>query len=97
MEADFFHIAQNAAWGAGGGILAGMFPLLGERRVPQAERAIKDLLWFFVTILVLPAIGAFFAVLAHNQCSEIDAKTCVFVGFAAPSLLQKWSGDSLNL
>jgi hypothetical protein len=54
-------------------------------------------LWFVVTFILLPAIGAFFAVLAHSQCSEIDAKTCVFVGFAAPSLLQKWSGDSLNL
>lgn len=97
MAADFLHVAQNAGWGAGGGVLAGLFPLIGERRIPQSERAIKDALWFVVTFILLPAIGAFFAVLAHSQCSEIDAKTCVFVGFAAPSLLQKWSGDSLNL
>jgi transposase len=46
---------------------------------------------FLDTLLGLPEVKA------HRQCSEIDAKTCVFVGFAAPPLLQKWSGDSLNI
>lgn len=97
MANEFVHIFQNAGWGAGGGLLAGLYPLIGERRVPQSDRTIKDALWFRVTFILLPLVGAFIAVLAHLQCSDIDQKTCVFVGFAAPSLLQKWGGDSLNL
>jgi flagellar biosynthesis protein FliR len=89
-------ISQSTAWGAGGGILAGIFPLIEERRIPQSERVTKDRLRFFVSLVLLPSVGVFIAVLDRSKCSEIDAATSVFVGFAASSLLQKWGSDSFN-
>jgi hypothetical protein len=89
-------ISQSTAWGAGGGLLAGLFPLIEERRIPQSERVTKDRLRFFVSLVLLPSVGVFIAVLDRSKCSEIDAATSVFVGFAASSLLQKWGSDSFN-
>lgn len=97
MPADISAVVESLAWGAGGGLLAGLFPLIEERRIPRSERVLKDGLWFFVSLLLLPSVGAFIAFLAHDKCIQIDALTLVFVGFAAPSLLQKWGSDSLNL
>ena len=96
MASDLLAISQSTAWGAGGGLLAGIFPLIEERRIPQSERVTKDRLRFFVSLVLLPSVGVFIAVLDRSKCSEIDAATSVFVGFAAPSLLQKWGSDSFN-
>ena len=97
MSSASLQILEVATWGAAGGLLAGLYPLIGERGLPRSERVAKDRLWFLVSFLLLPVVGLGFAFLARSKCGQIDAVFTTFVGFAAPSLLQKWSKDSLNL
>jgi hypothetical protein len=85
-----------AGWGFAGGLFSALAPLIQERRLPRSERVDKDLFWFFVSLVLLPALGAFAATLAFSRCNEIDPIFCAFAGVSAPTLLQKWQQDSLS-
>ena len=87
MASDLLAISQSTAWGAGGGLLAGIFSFIEERRIPQSEHVTKDRLWLFGSLVIclfgslvlLPSVAAFIAVLDHGKCSEIDAATSVLL------------------
>lgn len=91
------NVVAVAAWGFGGGLLAGLYPLVQASKTPENERVDKDRLWYIINLIVLPFVGAFVASLARTKCINIDPVMATFAGFAGPSLLQKWERDHLIL
>ena len=90
-------IVTVVALGFAGGTLAGVYPLIQASKVPKSQRVDKGRLFYVVNFVFLPVIVAFIAWLARTKCAEIDPVTSTFVGYAAPSLLQKWQNDNLIL
>ena len=70
MSSQSLQLLEVAAWGAVGGLLAGIYPLIGERGIPRSERVDKDRFWFLVSFILLPIVGIGFAFLARSKCGQ---------------------------
>ena len=90
-------IVTVVALGFAGGTPAGVYPLIQASKVPKSQRVDKGRLFYVVNFVFLPVIGAFISWLARTKFADIDPVMSTFVGYAAPSLLQKWQNDNLIL